>query len=356
MRLIDKYIFINLLKNFLLTTFVFLFLGLLTRIFHYSSLITENNGSMIDLLQILVLIQPKMLSILTPFTFFIASFLTYNSLVHANEHVAVYNCGLNEFGLVKPFFYLAGILFCLNIFLSAIIVPASYNRMNVIHNEIAQKLSSSILKPKEFISQKNVLIFIDDVTNDKIAKGIVIIDERNPNSKTVVVADEGKIGFDGNKILFDAGQTYVSRKTDFSNFPLISNFEQYKISFFISNLFDDKGSEASVISSSELVKRLLKGEKYFIKEFKVRFGWAFFTILIPFAIVVSILKFFNFTRSKTKLSHILATILIFIYIVSSGVLGESMLNSSIRDLFFYYLNICLIFGFLLFKLKLKNFG
>ena len=356
MKIVDKYILTSLLKNFLLTTFLFLFLGLLTRVFHYSTLITENNGSITDLLQILVLIQPKIIAVLTPFTFFIASFITYNNLIHSNEHIAIYNFGINELGIVKPFFYLAGVLFCIILLFSSIIVPASYNRMNVIHNEIARKLSSSILKPKEFVNQKNILVFINDVDEKKNAKGIVIIDERNPNAKTVVIANEGKIGFDGNKILFDAEKTFVSRKTDFSPFPLISNFEEYKISFFIDNLFDKVNGEELVISSYELAKKVFKGEKKFIREFKVRFGWAFFTILIPFTIVVSMLKFFNFTRSRIQISHILIAIFIFGYVVLSGLIGENRFNSSLKDLFLYYLNIFLIFAFLLFKLKLKNFS
>jgi lipopolysaccharide export LptBFGC system permease protein LptF len=339
-----------------MTTFLFIFLALLTRVFHYSSLVTENNGSIIDLMQILLLIQPKIITILTPFTLFIASFITYNSLIQSNEHIAIYNFGINELGIVKPFFYLSGVLFCIIFLFSSILVPASYNKMNVIHTEIARKLSSSILKPKEFINQKNILVFINDVDSKKNAKGIVLIDERDPKSKTVVIANEGKIGFDGNKILFDAEKTFVSRKTDFSPAPLVSNFEEYKISFFVDNLFDKVNEEALIISSADLIKKVFKGEKKFIKEFKVRFGWAFFTILIPFTAVVSMLKFFNFTRNRMKISHILIAILIFGYVVLSGLVGESRFNSPLKDLFFYYLNIFLIFAFLLFKLKLKNFG
>ncbi len=355
MNKIEFDIFKTLLKNFLIATFLFLFLGLLTRVFHYMEFITENNGGIFDLMQILLFIQPKIFVVLAPFTLLISSFLTYNSLIHANEHIAIYNFGASEFTIVKPFFYLSFLLFLITLFFSTILVPNSYRKMSHIREDLFAKISASIIKTKQFINHKGIGIFIED-SSEKTSKGVIILDGRNPKEKAVIASDSAKIGFDGNQFFFDGTNTYLSRKTDFSPLPFTAIFSHYRISLFTSHFIDSKPKEDEIVSSKNIIKSVLSGEKRFLKEFKVRFGWAFFVILIPFSVIVILLKYFNFTRNRLILKNVFTSLGIGFYVSSSGILLEGMLNSSVLHLFLYYANIFLIFTFLLFKLKLKNFS
>ena len=356
MKLIDKYILINLLRNFAIATFLFLFLGFLTRVFHYIGIITEYGGTVGDFISLILLVQPKILAVLTPFTALIASFITYNSLIHANEHTAIYNTGTSEFGIIRPFLYFAIGLFLLMIYLTSILVPSSARGMDGVHNKIALQVSGSLLKPKEFISQKGLLIFINEA-NNKVSEGVVILDDRDPAKKTLIISNEGVLGFDGSSILFDANEAYIARQTSFSEFPLISLFKEYKVSFLVKDqLTPNIDNSFNYKYNDEVFAEAIKGNRDAIKQFKIRFGWPFFVILIPFTIIACLLNYFYFTRNRLNLKHLVISFIIVSYVIFAGLFGEGTFNSSIKELFYYYLNIFLIFVFLLFKLRMKFFA
>jgi lipopolysaccharide export LptBFGC system permease protein LptF len=356
MKLIEGYIFKNLVKTFLLTSLLFFFISTLTRVFHYLNILTQHSASIYDFLSILILIQVKIFVVLAPFSLLISSILVYSKIISSNEHIACYNTGLSKIILAKPLLYLCFIIFFINAFASSVLVPFAYSKMDAIRNKLATQITSSFLKPKELINHKGLSIFINEVNEETISKGIVLIDEREPLKKSVIISDKGTIGFDGARLSFNGESAYINQKTDFSIFPLISTFEKYKIVMNFTNSNDANIKQSSVLSNKELIFQIKNGmaSKNIIEEFKRRFGWPFFTILIPLSALVCLINFFGFARSKAQFSYIAISVIVVGCTIIYALLGESAFNNSIRDLFIYYVNIILIFIFLLLKLKLKR--
>ncbi len=280
----------------------------------------------------------------------------YQGLIHANENTAIYTAGESDLKLLIPFFYFSGFLFIIYLILSSIIVPASYRKMETIHERLAVSFSNSLIKPKSFIEQKGVTIFINEAKNNKIAEGIIIIDERTPKEKSVIVSNSGNIWFNGESIIFKGEDTYLFSETKYSTLPLISHFKEYLVSFYIKS-FASGGSEKSISYQINkiLFQELKKLNPAAIKEFKIRFGAPFFVILIPLSIIISLLIFFNSTRNRISLKNIFYTGALLAYVVFSSLFGEIAFNTSLNYLFLYFTNIFLIFVFLGFMLKTRIF-
>ena len=353
MYLINKYILKNLFKNFFVSTFLFLFVALLTRVVHYSEIITEDGGSIKDLLLILLLIQPKIISVLTPFTASLSAFITYNALIKSNEHIAIYNAKLSQISIIKPLFY-----FCIPLFISVIItsnfiVPKSYKNIEKIQNNLAIQLSRSIIKPEEFIIQKNVIFFIYDITSEGLSKGVVIVDKRNEN-KTILAADEGKIYFTNGIFGIRGENIYLYKKTNIAKSGIKAHLANYDFSLTLKESLNLNSSTIELESNRVLFKALKKN-KYARKEFLQRMGMPFFTIILPLSIAILLLYYFNFSRSRISYIKVVFASFVLGFICVSGFGAFEFFISRFEKFFLYFANIFLIFLILLFILRARFF-
>jgi lipopolysaccharide export LptBFGC system permease protein LptF len=348
MKLINKYIFTNTIKFFLITIIIFLLLGILTRVTHYLSIITTSNGSIVDFLNILLLIQFKIIVSILPFVLLIVAFLVFDSIIKSNEHIACYNIGISKHKLLFPFLNTVFIIFIINIFLSSVAVPLSYKKMNIIHSKLLLNISNSLIKSGEFISQKGLTFFLHKIKADNLVEGILFIDKRNPDTKIILIANEGFIGFDGTFISFQTDNAYFNYKNKDFEYPISSRFEKFNLFLKPDITIPNNENISSFVSNKNLIKSLLSGDKSKITEFVNRFGIPFFTILIPLSMAVCLIVFFGFSRSKINFTKLAFSSLIIGYTVFSAFLMNDILPVNFFGLFAYYVNIFLIFGFLYF--------
>lgn len=353
MYLVNKYILKNLFKNFLVATFLFVFIALLTRLVHYAEIITEDGGSITDLLLILTLIQPKIISILTPFTASLSAFITYNGLIKANEHIAFYNAKLSEVTILKPLCYFCFILFIFVFINFSFVVPHSYKNIEKIKNKLAIQLSTNIVKPEEFITQKGVIFFVHDITFERLSRGIIIIDKRN-QGKTIFVANEGKIYFTNGIFGIRGEHVYLYKRNKLLPNGMKSILESYDFSITTKESLQSKSSSIE-FESNKVVLKALKNDRYARKEFLQRMGMPFFVILLPLAIAIILLKFFNFSRNRISYSKVILSIALSAYIGASGFGAFGFFTSSFQNIFLYFINIFLIFLILLFTLNIRFF-
>lgn len=351
MLIINKYITKNLITNFLISTFLVVFIAFLTRIVHYADIITQDGGSIKDLLLILLLIQPKILSTIMPFTLSFASFFTYNSLIKNNEHTAIYNAKLSISNILKPLLLLSICLaFCIFI-LSSFVVPKSYNKMGEIQNNLVTQFSKNIIKPEEFINQKNVTIFIHDITQEKLSKGVVLLEKKDLN-KTILVADSGVIYLTGGIVGIKGQDVYLFKKTDFAPSGISANLKNYNFSLTLLDSLNFNSTGVELKNNFTIIKEL-RISKMARKEFIQRFGMPFFAILLPFTLAIILLYHFNFGRNRASYVKIFSVCLMVAYISISGFGMINYFTLKYQNIFLYFANIFLIFIFTFFIIKAK---
>lgn len=351
MTLLSKYIIKNTIKTFLFTILIFLLLGMLTRLTYYLSIITESNGAVWDLITILFLIQFKVIITLTPFALLIVAFIIFDSIIKSNEHIACYSVGISQKLLILPFLKVLGVVFLINLFLSSIVVPFAYNKINNINHRLISNVSNSLIKSGEFISQKGVTIFFNEIQNNNVANGITIIDKRQKGTKLITIANTGVVGFDGSFISFEAGNAYFNYQSKDFKYPIVSKFNDFILFLKTNNNISSDIQLDATVSNTQLIKKLIEGDKSKIVTFIARFGWPFFSILMPLSVAVCLLKFFGFTRRRISFQNLLQSIIIIVYTIFSAFFIEYVLPKNFIGLFLYYLNIFLIFSFLYFRLE-----
>jgi hypothetical protein len=236
---------------------------------------------------------------------------------------------------------------------SSFILPKSYKNIEKIQNNLAIQLSQSIIKPEEFITQKNVIFFIYDITNEGLSKGVVIVDKRESN-KTILAADEGKIYFT-NGIFGIRGQNiYLYKHTDIAKNGIKASLANYDFSLTLKESLA-LNSSAIEKENNSVVFKALKKNKYARKEFLQRIGMPFFTIILPLAITILLLYYFNFSRSKISYIKVVFASFILGFICISGFGAFEFFISSVEKFFLYFVNIFLIFVILLFILRARFF-
>lgn len=353
MKLLQTYFATNILKAFALSMFALVPFGLLSRIIHYSPLFMNAGTDITDVLSILFLIQPKVITVLLPFCLSIGCFVVYNNIISTNEHIAIYSTGKGNELMLTPFFFISIFITLFSLILSNFVVPNTYVRMSEIHKKVAAKISTALLKPNHFIEQKGVVVFINKINPTKIAEGIIIIDDRKKEKSTIIVADKGIIGLNNAGITLDSEKTTIIKYTEYGPFPFFIDFESYYVAIGIKNKVKDEITQLSYRETTFLIEQLFQKNFAVLSELKTRIGWPCFVILIPLSIIACLLRFFSFRRSKVKTIHIVYSIVIFSYVCISGIANFIISKDPVLELFLYYLNICLIFCFLLFMCKRK---
>lgn len=355
MNIVQKYIFRTQLKMLVLSTCIFLFISLLTRIIHYGELVSSASVKLYDIFRVMLLVQPKIIFSLLPFTFLISCFITYNSLISSNEHTSIYNTGKGNFYLISPFFSLAAPLFFILLLLSNYIIPKAYIKIENIQEKIALGISSNLIKPKEFTEHNGILLFIYKANEGKTLSNILLADRRNSQENLFLVANEGIIGFNGSEATLDSSETYLKKYTSYTSFPMLFSFENHFISINLGKKLSIRSSSfLSYESTFSLLQKLNNNNEHAIRELQMRIGWPFFIFLIPLSAITCLLYFFNFNRNKISLLSITLSGAIIFYIIFSAVYSDRIFNFGKASFLLYYLNIILIFTVLLFMCRGKR--
>lgn len=357
MNILYRYLTWQITKVCLLTTFIFLFIGLLTRVVHYGDLFSNPAVSFYDVFLILLLIQPKIIVSIIPFTLFITCFVVYHGIIHANEHIAFYNTGRGNYSLIVPFFIFSLVILVIMFILSNKVIPDSYVKMSKIHEKIASNVSSTLIKPKEFLEAKDIILFINSADENNIAQGIVMFDKREEDTRNIIISNSGIISFNGANLSLKSKETYIKKYTKYSPFAFFSDFKEYYISMNVDKSSNQlNASQISYVNTKYLIEQLKNfhpSNAAALRELKERIGWPLFLIIIPLSIITSLFRYFHFARNRLSAVNIIKSGIIIFYTIVSGLFTGNMFNSYLWQFLLYYINIVLIFLFLLFMCKEK---
>jgi len=200
MRILDKYIFSNLIKVFLATVLIFCLLYVMIDI-------TTNLDELIDR-KVPILMLVKYYGYFLPIIFvqissiagLICALLTFSALNSTNEVIAMRSCGLNFWQITKPALIFGIILSVLVLWMGERLVPKAATITDKIKNEhlTSEKKMAwkkrDVIKNLTFYGLRNRLYFVSSYsTQDNELEGITIIEyDENQNIQQKIVALTGK--------------------------------------------------------------------------------------------------------------------------------------------------------------------
>ena len=195
MRILDRYIWKELVTPFGLGLFVFTFLLLIDRIFDLTDLIINKGVPVHLVLMMLVYISPAILVLTIPIGFLLAILIAFGRLSADMEVVALKACGVSPLRLLWPVVAFGVGVTALTAYLMIDAVPKSNYAFKSLVFEIVRTQATVGIKERVFNDTfGSFVIYVDEIAPDQVAlRNVFVSDERKPEEQRFITAHEGRL-------------------------------------------------------------------------------------------------------------------------------------------------------------------
>jgi lipopolysaccharide export system permease protein len=186
--------------------------------------ITEKGVSLIDFINLFVLILPWLLLIIIPISLFLAVLISYNQMSSHNEIVILKNTGLDNIKLAKPAIAVAVICCLICYLISFFLMPFSNKKLRSIRSDVGHNYVNLVISPGIFETLNSLTIYVKNRDQNNKLSGVLIYDSRNKEYSTTITASSGDIKQDNGATLLYLGSgtaekfNYQTKKTDILHF------------------------------------------------------------------------------------------------------------------------------------------
>ena len=220
-----KYVFLNIIKPFLVISLVLTGIVWLSRSLKYIDLIINKGLSLSSYFWFVSLIAPKILALLLPLISFVAVIYTYQKLKGESELLIIETFGLSKLFLMVPAIIFGGIVAICLLIIEVYLSPNNYKTFKSFQSELRNNFVMSTLEAGSFHNPiRGLTVYIDKANKNGEVKNILIHDTRNKEIESTILAKQGILTNYENKtkvIVFD-GTRYVfnnkNKKTSILNF------------------------------------------------------------------------------------------------------------------------------------------
>ena len=346
MKILERYIFKQILIGFLVVALSLLAMLWLTQSLRFVELVTRQGLPVYLFAELTSFLMPRIFNILSPIAVFVAVLFVYNRLITDRELVVMQSVGISPLKNSVAAICFGVALTIFNLYLMNHGIPSAEQHFKELEWKVKNNLTQAVLREGEFTQLKNgITLFIDKRESDESFSGIFVSDESKPDVKITLTAEKGRIikGKNGSRILFINGvRQEVNKKTyQFNSLA----FERYSAEFNIEQNKEKRTQTARELSLKELLNS--KNNPNFseqqqrknIVEGNRRLIYPFYNLIAALIACVGLL-ISNFNRrGQTK---IITLEILFMIIVMGGDLA--LTNLAGRYLYFLillYLN-CLL--------------
>ena len=319
-----KYIFLNILKPFLVISLVLTGIVWLSRSLKYIDLIINKGLSLSSYFWFVSLIAPKILALLLPLISFVAVIYTYQRLKGESELLIIETSGLSKLFLMVPAIIFGVIVALFLLLIEVYLSPNNYKTFKSFQSDLRNNFVMSSLEAGSFHNPiKGLTVYIDKASKNGVVENILIHDTRNNEIESTILAKQGILTnfenktkvkvFDGTRYVFN----YKNKKTS------ILNFSKYEFQIITEKKETVRFKQVEERSIKELfypditINKKIKNE--FLAEAHKRLSSPFLVIFMCSLAAFSIL-FGEFKRkvlvSKIILCSFFAVVIQAIYISS----------------------------------------
>ena len=194
-RLLDRYVWKELVPPFAIGVGVFTFFLIIDRIYQLTKLVITKNVPFQLVLSLLVFMLPAFLSLTLPMALLVAVLLVCGRLAGDLEVAALKAAGVSPLRLFRPFVAAALLVTVVIGWLTLVVVPWSIGAFQQQLFKILQSRAATGITERTFTSVLgHFVIYVDEVSPSQLAlHGIVVSDEHDPQRSRIVVAREGRL-------------------------------------------------------------------------------------------------------------------------------------------------------------------
>ena len=224
-----NYIFLNILKPFLVISLVLTGIVWLSRSLRYIDLIINKGLSLTSYFWFVSLIAPKILALLLPLISFVAIVYTYQKLKSESELIVIETFGLSKLFLILPAIIFGSIIALILLLIEVYISPNNYKTFKTFQSDLRNNFVMSTLQVGSFHNPiKGLTVYIDKASKNGTVENILIHDTRNKEIESTILAKQGILSNFENKanIIVFNGSRYVYNKKNKKT--SILNFSKYE--------------------------------------------------------------------------------------------------------------------------------
>lgn len=231
MRIVDKYVFRNVLTATVFITLVLATLILLTQSLRFLELVINSNASGLSFWILTMLTLPKFMEVIMPLGLMAAVLFVYNRLTMDSELIVLRALGFSPMRLARPVLLLGVFLAIALFFVMGWLAPLTNASLQKLRLEIKAEMSTLLFREGVFNQAgKGLMVYVRDRTRKGELEGLLIYDARDStkapatiiaNRGVVVTTDEGQqvLVYDGSRQDFDK-QQQVLKRLDFAQYTI----------------------------------------------------------------------------------------------------------------------------------------
>lgn len=188
-KLLDRYIFSELLPPFLISLGALCFVMLTKELLRLVELLVAKGVGFWAVIKVFLHLLPSFLVLTLPIAGIIASITAFSRLSFDKELVAMRAAGLSLLRLARPVFIFSWLVFGLTLVLSQWGQPwTSVSLKKLALNLLRDQLTLALDKGVFTELVPRMVIYVSDAERGDYAQGIFISDERNPAEARIIVA------------------------------------------------------------------------------------------------------------------------------------------------------------------------
>lgn len=194
MRLIERYLFRQLLGVSLATLAALVAVAILTQSLTLFDVLVEQRQSAGVFGQLVLLGLPPLISMLTPIAFFVGALLAYNRLHTEHEIVVCFAAGVTRWRVIAPAMRLATFAALATLTINLFVQPLAQRESRRLAFEVRTDLAAMLVREGEFVRPgKGLTVYAQDVDPDGTIRNLFLHQEKPDGSTTTISAREGRV-------------------------------------------------------------------------------------------------------------------------------------------------------------------
>ncbi|MDA8561261.1 LptF/LptG family permease [Nitrospinae bacterium] len=267
-KTIDRYIFSELLKIFLISIFAMTMILYLDKFLFLAEMIVNRGASFIEMVMMMVYISPAFFAITIPMAVLMASVVTFNQFSVNNEWVAMKSCNWSFIEMMKPVLFFSLFAYFIANIVMFWAVPWGNQSYKVLVYDIIKNRANVDIQPNVFNRDfKNLILLVKERHQNSELKGVFIADSTNPESPQIITSEKGVIYPNSETLKIQLklnNGTIHELSNDRGDYQTL-NFDRYDINLNLPNT--ERLEKKALIGNKELSFTKIKER---IKEMKAK--------------------------------------------------------------------------------------
>ncbi len=244
MRIIRRYLSLEIMVPFLLTLTVLIFVLLLGNLYKMAEMVIAKGVRIVDMLNLILSMVPYLLTMAIPMAFFFSLMVGLGRMGSDGEITAMKALGISPRDFLPPVMVMAVACTCIVLMLEVWLVPQGMKKIKTITLDILRNKTVLALRPHALsLEIKGLGIYVDNIDQKTgLVEGIVIFDQREPERQYTVTAHEGLIVPDreGGSLFFLLRQGTIHGFEPGRDSYQLTDFKEYKINLDLATLLGQR--------------------------------------------------------------------------------------------------------------------